>query len=105
VTLDKEEQPQYNNEGSLRLPQFWAENSVAWFGSAKTRLQRTSTLKFDPVVNFLDLVSIPPEDNHYKTIKARLCEHHQLTEFQQVWRSSMPWRLWAAGSRLSSSMI
>jgi hypothetical protein len=29
-------------------------------------------------------VTDPPEDFPCETIKDRLCEHHQLTEFQQV---------------------
>ena len=50
-------------------------------------------VKFDLVVNalpkeclrtVLDLVTNPPEEDANEAIKERLCEHHNLTEFQRV---------------------
>jgi hypothetical protein len=48
---------------------------------------------FDHVVNalpkeslrtVLDLIKDPPEDDPYRQLKDRLCQSHQLTEFQRV---------------------
>ena len=96
--MDNDEQPPHNNHGgSLRLPLFWAENSEAWFGIAESRFRlrniEDEQVKFDLVVNalpkeclrtVLDLVTNPPEEDAYEAIKERLCEHHNLTEFQRV---------------------
>jgi hypothetical protein len=96
--MDNDEQPPHNNHGgSLRLPLFWAENSEAWFGIAESRFRlrniENEQVKFDLVVNalpkeclrtVLDLVTDPPEEDAYEAIKERLCEHHNLTEFQRV---------------------
>ncbi len=90
------EQP--NNGGSsLRLPQFWAENTEAWFAITETRFRIKQVddqqEMFDHVVNalpkeslrtVLDLITDPPEDNPYQQLKDRLCQSHQLTEFQGV---------------------
>jgi len=90
------EQP--NNGGSsLCLPQFWAENTEAWFAIAETRfrIKRVDDQQemFDHVVNalpkeslrtVLDLITDPPEDDPYQQLKDRLCQSHQLTEFQRV---------------------
>ena len=90
------EQP--NNGGSsLRLPQFWAENTEAWVAIAETRfrIKRVDDQQemFDHVVialpkeslrTVLDLITDPPEDNPYQQLKDRLCQSHQLTEFQRV---------------------
>jgi hypothetical protein len=94
--MDNNEQPPHNNHGgSLHLPLFWAENSEAWFGIAKSRFRlrniEDEQVKFDLVVNalpkeclrtVLDLVTNPPDA--YEAIKERLSEHHNLTEFQRV---------------------
>jgi hypothetical protein len=90
------EQP--NNGGSsLRLPQFWAENTEAWFAIAETRFRikwvDDHQEMFDHVVNalpkeslrtVLDLITDPPEFDPYQQMKDRLCQSHQLTEFQRV---------------------
>ncbi len=96
--MDNKEQPPHNNVGgSLRLPQFWAENSQAWFGIAESRFGlwniEEEQVKFDLFVNalpkeclrtVLDLVTNPLEEDAYQAIKGRLSDHHNLTEFQRV---------------------
>jgi hypothetical protein len=96
--MDNKEQPPHNNVGgSLRLPQFWAENSEAWFGIAESRFClrniEEEQVKFDLVINalpkeclrtVLDLVTNPLEKDAYQAIKERLSDHHNLTEFQRV---------------------
>jgi hypothetical protein len=46
-----------NHGGSLRLHQFWAENSEAWFGIAESRFRlqniEDKQVKFDLVFNAL----------------------------------------------------
>ena len=73
-TKANENQPPHNNNGgSLCLPQFWAENSEAWFGIADSRFLLRSVkdeqVKFNLGVNFLpkeclrtvlELVTNPP---------------------------------------------
>ena len=104
------EQP--NNGGSsLRLPQFWAENTEAWFAIAETRfrIKRVDDQQemFDHVVNalpkeslrtVLDLITEPPEDDPYQQLKDRLCQSHQLL------RCCTSWILWVGGSLLSYYM-
>jgi hypothetical protein len=90
------EQPNLGGS-SLRLLQFWAENTEAWFAIAETRFQikRVDDQQemFDHVVNalpkeslrtVLDLITDTQEDNPYQQLKDRLCQSHQLTEFQPV---------------------
>jgi hypothetical protein len=48
----------------------------------------------------LDLITDPPEDDPYQQLKDRLCQSHQLTEFQRVEKLTS-WILWVEGSRLS----
>jgi hypothetical protein len=86
---------QPNNGGSsLRLPQFLAENTEAWF-AITVRIKRVDDQQemFDHVVNalpkeslrtVLDLITDPPEDDPYQQLKDRLCQSHQLTEFHRV---------------------
>jgi hypothetical protein len=84
-------------EAPFTCRRFGRDNSEAWFGIAvaKVRLRNImdELVKFDMVVDalskeclwtVLNLVTDPQEDDSYETIKKRLCDHHQLTEYQQV---------------------
>ena len=111
--MDNEQQQ--HNGSSLRLPPFWAENTEAWFAIAETRFQLKHVgdqmEMFDHVVNalpkeslrtVLDLITDPPEDDPYDPLKDRLCDTHQLTDFQRVEKLSM---MDALGGRKPSELL
>ncbi len=70
---------------SVKLPEFWPENSAAWFALAESRFRMKGIfdewVRYDHVVSalsrdslrlVLDLVTSPPEDDPYTCIKERL---------------------------------
>ena len=82
---------------SVKLPEFWPDNSVAWFMLAESRFRMrniydewtrydhvVSSLSKDSLRLVLDLVTSPPEDDPYTTLKARLLDSHQLTDYQRI---------------------
>jgi len=82
---------------SVKLPEFWPENSAAWFALAESRFRMrdiydewsrydhvVSSLSKDSLRLVLDLVTSPPEDDPYTTLKARLLDSHQLTDYQRI---------------------
>jgi len=82
---------------SVKLPEFWPENSAAWFALAESRFRMRNIfdewVRYDHVVSslskdslrlVLDLVTSPPEDDPYTTIKDRLQVSHQLTDYQRI---------------------
>jgi|APCry1669189000_1035189.scaffolds.fasta_scaffold93070_1 hypothetical protein len=82
---------------SVKLPEFWPENSAAWFALAESRFRMKGIfdewVRYDHVVSalsrdslrlVLDLVTSPPEDDPYTCIKERLQSSHQLTDYQRI---------------------
>jgi len=82
---------------TVKLPEFWPDNSAAWFALAESRFRMrdiydewsrydhvVSSLSKDSIRLVLDLVTSPPEDDPYTTLKARLLDSHQLTDYQRI---------------------
>ena len=82
---------------TVKLPEFWPENSAAWFALAESRFRMKDIYdewtRYDHVVSsltkeslrlVLDLVTSPPEDDPYTTLKERLQSSHELTDYQRI---------------------
>ena len=82
---------------SVKLPEFWPENSAAWLALAESRFrmhdiynewtsydQMVSSLAKDSLRLMLDFVTSPPEDDPYTTLKERLLDSHTLTNYQRI---------------------
>jgi hypothetical protein len=81
----------------VKLPEFWLENSAAWFALAESRFRMKNiydewvrydhvvyALSWDSLRLVLNLVTSPPEDEPYTSIKESLQSSHQLTDYQRI---------------------
>jgi len=81
----------------VKLPEFWPENSAAWFALAESRFHMRHIYdewsRYHHVVSspakeslrfVLDLVTSPPEDDPYTTLKEMLLCSHMLTDYQRI---------------------
>lgn len=81
----------------VRLPQFWADAPVAWFGTAEAQFRirqvntederfcfLTAALDKDTIKQVVHLVSDPDPAAPYSRLKEALIASHQLTDFQRV---------------------
>jgi len=81
----------------LVLPPFWGDNVAAWFASAESRFRMkriydewdrydivVSALSKDDIRLVLDLVTAPPDDDPYTSLKARLLSTHVKTDYQRI---------------------
>jgi hypothetical protein len=82
---------------SVTLPPFWMDNPAAWFALAESRFRMKGMYeewdRYDCVISALskeslrmvmDVITAPPDDDPYMTIKARLLSSHELTDYQRI---------------------
>ena len=79
------------------LPPFWGDNVAAWFASAESRFRMkriydewdrydivVAALSKDDIRLVLDVVTAPPDDDPYTTLKERLLSTHVKTDYQRI---------------------
>ena len=82
---------------SVKLPEFWPDNSAAWFALVESRFFmrdiKNEWTRYDQVVSslskeilhlVLNLVTSPPEEDPYTTLKEWLQSSHELTNYQRI---------------------
>ena len=84
---------QETNAIAIKLPPFWPNRARVWFAQAQAQFvikgitndltkysYVTASLDQDTATRVLDILTDPPADNKYETLKGRLIEAYQLTE-------------------------
>jgi hypothetical protein len=87
----------HNAVPSVTLPPFWVDNPAAWFALAESRFRMKGIYeewdRYDCVISALskeslrmvmDVITAPPDDDPYLTIKDRLLSSHELTDYQRI---------------------
>jgi len=82
---------------SVTLPPFWVDNPAAWFALAESRFRMKgmyeewdrydctiSALSKESLRLVMDVITAPPDEDPYLTIKARLLSSHELTGYQRI---------------------
>ena len=85
---------------TVKLPTFWPDKTEAWFGQAEANYrarwitsQKTQfnlvvvTLDADTIDGVLDLLEVPPDEDSYDKLKARLVKSFKISKVDKIRRA------------------
>ena len=104
---------------SVKLPPFWADQSDIWFAQAEAQFALrnitssltkyyhvTTTLPQEIATSVLDILRSPPTENPYETLKKRLVQTFNATDYQRAEQlTSLPGLGDRKPSQLMNSML
>ena len=90
---------------TVKLPPFWPDQSDVWFAQAETQYNLrnitlsltkfyhvTTTLPQEIATSVLDMLRSPPTESPYETVKKRLLQTFNSTDYQRAEQlTSLPW--------------